>query len=272
MFLITLIKLFGVKLVYHFHNKGVRLNQNKFTYNLFYRIVFKNVDAILLSNFLYSDVQNYIPKSKIHICHNGIPDIEHPKIINHKKEKEIVKILFLSNLIESKGVFVLLEACSILKRKNILFECDFIGGEGDISATQFESKVGKLDLSSHVKYLGKKFGDEKNYAFANSDIFAFPTFYDNECFPLVLLEALQHGLPIVSTYEGGIKDIVEDGKVGFLVEQKNIQEFAAKLEILALDFELRCKFGEAGKLKFQKKFTINKFEGSLCEILSQILR
>lgn len=268
--LIMLIKLFNVKLVYHFHNKGVRLNQNRITYNLLYRLVFKNADAILLSEFLYSDVQSFISQEKIHVCHNGIP-LEVPQIINGKSKSKIVKILFLSNLIKSKGVFVLLEACSVLKQKNIFFECDFIGGEGDISAAQFESKVQILGLSNQVKYLGKKFGKEKNIAFSNADIFAFPTYYDNECFPLVLLEALQHGLPIVSTYEGGIKDIVEDGVVGFLVAQKSVSEFAEKLEILIQNYELRCKMGEDGKHKFEKEFTLDKFERNLNQILNQVL-
>jgi glycosyltransferase involved in cell wall biosynthesis len=270
-FLIMLIKLFNVKLVYHFHNKGVLLKQNKFTYNLVYRFVFKNVDAILLSKFLYSDVQKYIPIDKIHICHNGIAPDNKSNQIEKKYKNQTVKILFLSNLIESKGVYVLLEACSILKQKNILFECDYIGGEGDIFAAQFESKVQMLGLSNEVKYLGKKYGEEKNIAFANADIFAFPTYYDNECFPLVLLEALQHGLPIVSTFEGGIQDIVDDGKMGFLVEQRNIQQFAAKLEILALDDELRSEMSKAGRIKFQKDFTLNKFEENLNEILHQIV-
>lgn len=46
----------------------------------------------------------------------------------------------------------------------------------------------------------------------------FPTYYHNECFPLVLLEAMQHGLPCISTNEGAISDIVDDGVTGYIVE------------------------------------------------------
>ncbi len=239
--------------------------------NLLYRFVFKNTNAILLSKYLYPDVKSYLPEAKIHICPNGIPEMSKPLGVKCRKKEGIVKILFLSNLIESKGVFILLEACSILKQKGISFECNFIGGEGDINATQFQERVILLGLTKHVKYLGKKYGEEKNQAFIDADIFAFPTYYYYECFPLVLLEALQHELPVVSTFEGGILDIVEDGKTGFLVQQKNVQAFAEKLEILIKSYDMRCKMGAAGRQKYEQNFTLKKFEFRMTEILNQMI-
>lgn len=265
---ILLIKLFNVKLVYHFHNKGVSTRQHQFIDNLLYVYVFKNTDVILLSKYLYSDIQSYVPESKIHICPNGIPVLNKLIRRDDKIQNEIVKILFLSNLIESKGVFILLEACSILKQRGISFECTFIGGEGDVNIAQFKNKVQLLGLLNHVNYLGKKLGNEKNQAFINADIFAFPTYYHNECFPLVLLEAMQHELPIVSTFEGGIKDIVEDGKTGFLVQQKNVLMFAEKLETIIKSKDMRTKMGKAGKRKYEQEFTHKKFEIRLAEILN----
>ena len=72
--------------------------------------------------------------------------------------------------------------------------------------------------------MGRKYEKEKEETFAKADIFAFPTYYNNECFPLVLLEAMQHSLPVVSTFEGGIPDIVDEGEAGFLVAQKNAEK------------------------------------------------
>ena len=269
--IILFVKLFRIKLVFHFHNKGVSTRQDQFVDNLLYRFVFKNTDAILLSKFLYFDVQSYLPESKIHICPNGIPEMSIPPSDTTKRVREIVKILFLSNLIESKGVYDLLEACSILKQKGIPFECNFIGGEGDINVTQFQFKVQSLGLSNQINYLGKKFGNEKNQAFKDADIFAFPTYYHYECFPLVLLEAMQHELPVVSTYEGGIKDIVEDGETGFLVQQNNVLAFAEKLETLIKSMEMRTRMGKAGRRKYKQEFTLKKFEIRLIEILNQMV-
>ena len=266
---VLLVKLFRVKLIYHFHNKGVNTRKDRFIDNLLYRFVFKNSDAILLSKFLYSDVHSYLSEAKIHICPNGIPEMSQPPGDTTRKEREIVKILFLSNLIESKGVYDLLEACLILKHKRIPFECNFVGGEGDINAAQFQYKVQNLGLSNQVNYLGKKFGNEKNQAFKDTDIFAFPTY--NECFGLVLLEAMQYELPVVSTFEGSIRDIVEDGKTGFLVQQRDVLAFAEKLETLIKSKEMRNIMGKAGRRKYEQEFTLKKFEIRLTEILNQMV-
>jgi glycosyltransferase involved in cell wall biosynthesis len=269
--IVALLKLFGVKRIYHLHNKGVNRWSKQQIHRVFYRFVFKNADVILLSTHLHSDIQDFVDESKIHICPNGIPN-ENPnfKIQIPREKQSVVKILFLSNLIESKGVFVLIEACSLLKKKGISFQCNFIGGEGDITAGQFQAKVDQHKLTDQVTFLGKRYDQEKYEAFVSADIFAFPTFYPNECFPLVILEAMQHGLPVVSTFEGGIKDMVIDGKTGFLVKQQDVQDLASKLEILIDNPEMRQKMGLAGYEKYKKEFTLERFESRLIEILEQV--
>ena len=61
---VLLIKIFRVKLIYHFHNKGVSTRQHQVLDHLLYRLVFKNAEAILLSKYLYSDVKSYFRKIK----------------------------------------------------------------------------------------------------------------------------------------------------------------------------------------------------------------
>ncbi len=267
---VLLAKIFNVKIVYHLHNKGANTASNFLLNKIIYRLVFKNTDTILLSEHLYSDIQQFVTKDKIHICPNGIPNtyLQKSNVIHPSKS---VKILFLSNLIESKGVFILLEAMALLKRKAIPFECIFVGGEGDITKNQFLQKTTQLELQNHVKYLGKKYGKEKEDIFNNVDIFAFPTYYHNECFPLVLLEAMQHKLPIISTFEGGIRDIIENGETGFLIPQKNVEILADKLEYLIKNPELCVKMGEAGRKKYEKYFTLNIFENNMTKILHSII-
>lgn len=114
-------KTFKVPLVYHFHNKGVSTWQKKRLNNILYHIVFKNSYAILLSKYLYSNVQKYFPEKKVFYCPNGIPDMTVKRTKDLDSNDNAVRILFLSNLIESKGVFVLLEACQILKNKKYYF-------------------------------------------------------------------------------------------------------------------------------------------------------
>jgi glycosyltransferase involved in cell wall biosynthesis len=270
-FVAFLVKLFGVKLVYHFHNKGIATVQHKLLYNFMYKRVFNKAEVILLSKYLYYDIQKYVPENRVHYCPNGIPDIKHkPKNTEKGVNEQSVEILFLSNLIESKGVFVLLEACSILKQKNLVFHCTYVGGEGDVNALQFQEKVEKLDLRGYVSYVGKKYGGKKEEAFSKAYIFVHPTYED--CFPLVLLEAMQHSLPTISTFEGGIRSIVDEGITGYLVQQKDAQALAEKLGLLIQNPALREKMGIAGRKKYEQEFTLNRFEECLKGILKGILK
>ncbi|MDP3914551.1 MAG: glycosyltransferase family 4 protein, partial [Bacteroidota bacterium] len=121
-----------------------------------------------------------------------------------------------------------------------------------------------------VYYEGRKLGSEKEFAFKNADIFAFPTYED--CFPLVLLEAMSFSKPAVTTFEGGIQDIVEDGITGFLVTQKNAEALSDKLEILIKNTELRRQMGKSGRRKYKEEFTLNIFENEMADILQQVIK
>ncbi|MDP4238380.1 MAG: glycosyltransferase family 4 protein [Bacteroidota bacterium] len=266
--LVALLRFFRIKRVYHLHNKGVKRCQRSKINRLLYRFVFKDADIIILSKLLYKDIKTYVPVSRVYICPNGVE--ETPANIKNRKIKpeDPVQILFLSNLILSKGIVVLLDACSLLKEKKIDFKCHLIGGEDELNAFQLNDYVKQKGLEEHVDYLGMKYGREKRAAFARADIFAFPTC--NDCFPLVLLEAMCDGLPVVSTFEGGIPDIVEEGITGFLVPQRNAKALAEKLEVLIKNPELRQQMGKAGRLKYKKEFTLEIFEQRLKNILQHL--
>ena len=274
---ILLVKLFGVKLVCHFHNKGLSTRKQRLPEKLLYHIVFSNTEVILLSRYLYPDIQKYVSMNRVHYCPNGIPEhvqrskVQQSQMLNVQPSPGTVQILFLSNLIESKGVYILLRACRTLSERNVKFHCTFAGGEGDISEAEFLSKINNLGLNNVVDYAGRKYGQEKDDLFSYADIYAFPTYYHNECFPLVLLEAMQHSLPVVSTCEGGIPDIVEEGRTGFLVPQNDIQSLADKLEFLIQYPVLRHQLGAAGRIKYEREFTLPAFENRLKYILMQVM-
>ena len=269
--LVAVLRLFRIKRIYHLHNKGVSKNQSSRMNTLLYRFVFTNADIILLSKHLYSDIQAFVSQERIFICPNGIVDTHSNPVSDSLNKERPVQILFLSNLIESKGVSVLLDACAILHQQGIDFTCNFVGAEGDMSTNQFNDKVIEKQLSGRVNYLGKKFGADKQEIIASADIFAFPTYYSNECFPLVLLEAMCDGLPIVTTFEGGIPDMIKDGINGYLVPQKNAAVLAERLLTLIQDPALRNQMGIAGRQKFEMEFTVAIFENRMVRILKKLL-
>lgn len=269
--IIFILKLFGQKIIYHFHNKGISERKNSVIDHLLYKFSFRNTKTILLSQFLYSDVAKYVKKDDVYICANGIAKSE-----NFYLEKKPIhadlpcRLLFLSNMMVKKGVFVLIDACKILKDKGINFKCDFLGAWHDITEEEFDARIQQDNLTQYVTAHGKKYGEEKVNYFTEADIFIFPTY--NETFGLVLLEAMEYALPIVSTWEGGIPDVVSDGETGFLVRQQDSVALAEKIELLISQPELRIQMGALGRKRYNDMFLIEKFENRLLNILKEAVK
>ena len=140
-----------------------------------------------------------------------------------------------------------------------------------MDAAMFQAEVVKRGLEGMAAYHGRKYGKDK-VAFLNAaDIFVFPTFYHNECFPLVLLEAMEHGVACISTTEGDIPGIIDDGRTGFLVPKHDAVALADKIEMFIRDTDLRHKMGSAGREKFEREFTLEVFEKRIVEILNHCL-
>lgn len=291
--------------VIHQHNKGVDCYAERWPYNWMLRSCYKNSKVILLSWRLYADISKVVSKEQVMVCHNGLST---PTVIVNRDEvvgarpNAIPQMLFLSNLIESKGVYVLLDACKMLNEKGILFRCVVVGSVSkQISKESFEQSIRERGLEECVEYVGPKYGDEKEAYWREASIFVFPSFYYNECFPLVVLEAMQHSLPVVASNEAGIPDMVEDGKNGYLVDAQVLRdnschetlgssttkeeretsrqfnatrgaETARVLERLLTNPSLRCQMGAAGYERYKRLFTQELFERKMLRCLKESLK
>lgn len=260
---VLLCKLFDKKIVIHQHNKGMSKDVDKPLFRWLLPLVYNNTKVILLSKFLYSDIEKIVKKENVIICPNGIKQTKNKS--DHKNndmanlEHSTLHILFLSNLLISKGVLDLLDALEILKDKGYSFVCDFVGGETkDIDTNRFSQEVNNRRLNGVATYHGRKYGKEKEDYLERTDIFVLPTY--NECFPLVLLEAMEKGIACISTNEGGIRDIIDDGKNGIIVSQKDVESLTFAIEKLLVNNKLREDIGKASKQKFEENFTEEAFE------------
>lgn len=266
---VLLCKLLRRKVVIHQHNKGMHDDADRPPYKWLLPLVYRKTGVILLSKYLYPDIEKVVDRNQVMICPNGIEPKETEPVF--ERNNAVPRIFFLSNLMESKGVFVLLDACRILKDKGYSFKCDFVGGETkEIDASRFNDEVLKRGLSDSVTYHGRKYGADKDAYLRNSDIFVLPT--SNDCFPLVLLEAMQYALPCVSTPIGGIPDIIADGETGFICESDDAKALAGSLEKLLADKTLRCRMGERGFIRYKKMFTEAAFEKNFIDCIDKSLK
>lgn len=270
---VEMLKSMGCQVVAHYHNKGVVTRQNCWLDDRLYRRFFKGLKVILLADVLYHDVEKYVRREDVQVCPNGIPDVEPrpAEVCPESAIKAVPRLLFLSNLIESKGVLVLMDALKLVKERGGEVVCDFVGGEtAEMDGERFLEEARQRRLQDVVVYHGKKYGAEKEEYWERADAFVFPTYYPNECFPLVILEAMQHALPCISTCEGAIPDIIEEGKTGIVVGRKSPEELADAISRLTGDATLRRTMGKAAREEYEKKYGLEAFERKMCSILHQL--
>lgn len=265
-FLLLPLKSRKKNIIIHLHGKGIKTQTKKSKiYKSLYKYFFKNTSVICLSERLTYDIKDVF-NGPTYIVNNAITPETYPE---KKTDNKIPVILFLSNFIETKGIFVLLEAAYLLKSQNIDFKINLVGApRGDIMK-KINHLIEKYNLYDHILSIGPKYGNDKKKAFQNADIFVFPTFY--ETWGLVNIEAMQASLPVISTDEGAIPDIVDDGITGFIVKKQDPVDLAEKIATLLKNEKLRIEMGKKGREKFLKKYTFEIFEKRIIKVFNQVI-
>lgn len=266
---VGIMKVFGVRRIYHLHGKGVASQLTSSWRRAVYRWAFRGAWVIHLSPSIADDTVEVVANDHVLYVPNGVPDTG-----THGPARELrsgpPRVLFLSNMIREKGPLVLLDALGRLKARGVAFEATFIGARfSDGCVDEFERRVVDLGLASQVRYLGPVYGSAKNASLGDHDVFVLPT--RDDAFPLVLLEAMEQGLPVVSTLEGGIPDIVKDGETGFLVAPTDVDSLTDRLETLLADAPLRLRMGELGRDRYLHLFTLAQFEQNLGAALARCM-
>ena len=267
---VFLLKLFSPTLVLHLHGKGIqRQIAGSRLKRWLYRKVFHKTEVICLSTTLAADVAE-IYNGSPHIVPNGIPlQAAMTSPSEEKTPEKVPQLLFLSNYIENKGVLVFLQALAILKEKGYRFSARLVGAPAHFSIETMNRFLAQYELTDMAEIVGPRYDKEKYEEFRKADIFVFPTY--NDAFPLVILEAMQFSLPVVSTDEGGIPDIVHNNETGFLVERRNPQMLAQKIAVLLENRERQREMGQEGYERFVSHFTLEHFERNLKSTLTAIL-
>lgn len=268
-FYVILLKLFNLKIVLHLHGKGIEENsRNNRIKEKLYTWILRRTHVICLSEKLSEDIKK-VYKSTPFIVPNGI-EVQpyfNPEI--QKTDNKVLRILYLSNYIKSKGILILVEALAILKSRGYQFHARFVGAPFDVTVELLQDHLRKYTLENFAEIVGPLNGDEKLTEYKRADIFVFPTYF--EAFGLVNLEAMQYSLPVISTYEGSIPDVVINNETGFLVEKQNPQMLADKISVLLNDQKLRVSMGKKGYERFIGHYTLQHFESNINTIFQTVV-
>ena len=266
---VSILKLFGSKITYHLHGKGISTEIKHKLKKILYKYVFKDSSVICLSKMLSYDIDK-VHNGSIYYVSNGIPDQKIDALGNRSKKTN--EIVYLSNLVRSKGVLVLIEALSMLQSQNVQFSAKIIGSStNDLAVDELEQIVADKGLNDVVKVLGPIYGNSKFLEINSSAIFCFPTYYRNECFPLSILESMMVGLVPVSTDNGAIPEIIDHGVNGMIVKMNDPSDLAEKLSLLLNNVGKLEAMSISAKLKYKKLYTIEVFENNMLDTFKSIL-
>jgi glycosyltransferase involved in cell wall biosynthesis len=189
-------------------------------------------------------VQRYriAPPSKVVTIYNGIPDCaEHADLDAH----EFPVVTMVARFTEVKEHDVLLRAFAKLAPGPRLR----LVGDGPLRAVS-ERLAQELGIGGRVEFLGDR-GDVPALL-ADSDLFVLASKF--EMLPISILEGMRAGLPIIASDVGGVREVIADGKSGFLVKSGSVSELSKALKQVTGDKELRVKLGWAARKRFCDKF------------------
>ena len=231
----------------------------KYIYRKVYRIIV--LGPSLLNNFNFCKLIS----SKVVVVENGLT--HDTNYISYKqKNNRKLNIIYLSNLIISKGYWDIIDALKILDSNDVKYKCVFAGNffkspddpynlKLRVIEKEFEKKINNME---NVLYLGPVSGREKNKLLQNSDIFLLPTYYVNEGQPISIIEAMAYGNAIISTPYRSIVDIVVHGKEGLLIKPKKPDLIASALINLYNDKKKLESMKLNAYLTFKERFTREK--------------
>jgi glycosyltransferase involved in cell wall biosynthesis len=225
--------------------------------------------AIVLGEGVANVFDGVIPRERIRIAPNGIPDYFAGRL-NGRPHLEAPTLLYLGALDEQKGFLDVLRALPEIRKRTGEFRVVLAGAwysERDKRAA--EQLIRDFDLAEYVQFVGPVESDRKESLLALADIFVLPS--RNEGQPYAILEALAAGLPIISSSVGCIPETVREGVEGFLVEPRDIESLAKRMELLIRDEILRESMGLAARRRFLEKYTYEQFSSRMRSIFAEAL-
>jgi len=162
-------------------------------------------------------------------------------------------ILFVGRIEPLKGLEVLFQAISMMRKRGALIDESFcltvIGGEPDASSETMSAEMARLQslrdqsgLQDLITFLGKRDQETLPYYYSAAEVVVVPSFY--ESFGMVALEAMACGTPVVASQVGGLAFLIQDGVTGYTVPVEDPQALSDRLVTLLQDGQIRQQMGQ----------------------------
>lgn len=199
-----------------------------------------------------------IPEDRLRVIYYPMPPYErHAPVLPIREtygySQNDVIVLSVAHLVKRKGVDDVIRAFGRVFDPRVKLVVVGDGPERD----RLTALIDELYLADRVRLVGRV--DDIDSFYHHADLFVLASFFiseegDVEGLGIVLLEAAQHGLPVIGTKSGGIPEALREGESGFLVAERDVPALAEKINLLGSDPVLRKRMGEAGKRFVAERF------------------
>ena len=259
------------KTVFHYHAGGLDdyICDCKWLRRLV-KWVYNGADCSIDVNVTVPPSGEYFKAKKNVVVMNGLDVGEAQR---QRKDDDVFQILYLGLMCEPKGVVGLVETARRLRDAGCSCKFVMVGGwESDDFRRELERSIEKTGVGAMFDFRGVQNGASKWQAYANADVFLFPTHHPTETFGLVLIEAMAFALPIVTTRWRGVPHVVGDDGCATLCDINAPDQYAAALEEILKNPDKRQKMGEAARKHYEVHYTRAKFVGAMEEALRAVLK
>jgi colanic acid/amylovoran biosynthesis glycosyltransferase len=212
--------------------------------------------VVAISSYGRSQLYRHCPREqwdKIQIVHCGVDDSFLDAV--RTPIPEAPRLVSVARLSEQKGLFVLLEALGELHRRGRAFELNLVG-DGELRG-EVERTIARLELGGKVRLVGWADEAKVRSLILDARAMVLPSFAEG--LPVVIMEALALGRPVVTTYVGGIPELVVQNRCGWLVPAGSPGDLVDALEeVLAATPAALEAMGETGRERVRARHEMGR--------------
>lgn len=206
--------------------------------------------------------------AKLQLCRLGVDPqafVPVPRTADSATARPM-RLLCVGRLTPAKGQLLLLRACTRLREQGLAFELTLVG-EGPDRA-RLEAERDQAGLADCVCLAGALNQEQVRAALARADVFVLPSLAEG--IPVVLMEAMASGVPVISCPVNGIPELIEDGCNGLLASPGDVASLAIALRRLIEDAPLRARLAASGRATVEDSFHIGRSVARLAGILTAL--
>lgn len=198
---------------------------------------------------------------KIRVVHCGIEPTFYRVAVNRPGSEN--RLICVGRLCEQKGQLLLIDAARQLSERSTKFEL-VLAGDGEMR-DEIENLIARYKLQNQVRITGWIGSDQVRDEILAARALVLPSFAEG--LPIVIMEAMSLGRPVISTYVAGIPELIETSEHGWLVPAGDVEALASAMQTcLDAPLDAITRMGEASRSRVLERHNVDKEAAKLADL------